>query len=312
MVNNKTNSDGTALARDTAFKDIVDGHPESILIFAEDGVPLYANASASGLLSRLADEGQTLPDALAHASDDTARLTLSDVIGGEVVLTVRADAITWEGRAARLLYVTDETHQTRQHESLARLAYTDHLTGLYNRRGLELVGEHHCLVAARAGEHVVAFFIDLDGLKQINDRYGHHTGDEALVELADVIGAVFRDSDIKARVGGDEIVVLITEDAPGRVDHLLARISTEVERRNAASGRQHNLSISIGVARHGPEAGLNIDALLAEADRCMYDAKRQAQPGAARPGETDAQGPVVGVEAAAPQSFNLALMYLAL
>ncbi len=186
------------------------------------------------------------------------------------------------------------------------------MTGLYNRRGLELVAEHHCLVAARAGEHVVAFFIDLDGLKQINDGFGHRTGDEALVELADVIGTVFRDSDIKARVGGDEFVVLINEDVPGRVDHLLARIRTEVEKRNRAAGRNHNLSVSIGIARHAPNARLDIEKLLAEADKSMYDAKRQAEPGVVRHGDRDTPGSAASADVTVKEAPNLALMFLAL
>ncbi len=100
---------------------------------------------------------------------------------------------------------------------------------------------------------------------------------------ASVICTVFRDSDIKARVGGDEFVVLVNEDAPGRVDHLLARISTEVDRRNAAAGRDHTLSISIGIARHEPKASLDIGKLLAEADQSMYDAKRRDDPSTGAP-----------------------------
>ncbi len=312
METSTTNSDGTAFAEETAFKTIVDGHPESILVLSDEGSPLYANTSASGLLSRLADAGDRLQDAITGPTDDVARLTLTDLTGCDVVLSVRCHSIRWHSQSARLLYVTDETYQTRRHESLARLAYTDHLTGLYNRRGLELVAEHHCLVAAREGEHVVAFFIDLDGLKQVNDQFGHSTGDEALVELADVISTVFRDSDIKARVGGDEFVVLINEDAPGRVDHLLSRIRAEVDRRNAESARQHTLSISIGIARHGPGADLDIEKLLAEADKCMYDAKRQAEPGAVRHGEPEPSASAASACSSSPGSNDLALMFLAL
>ena len=307
MAKSTITSDNTTPTEDSDFKAIVEGHPESILVLDDKGRPLYANATASGLLSRLAGAGDRLPDAITMLAENADRLTLSDLTGNEVVLAIRARSIRWHGTRARLLYITDETYQTRRHESLARLAYTDHLTGLYNRRGLELVADHHCLVAARAGEHVVAFFIDLDGLKQINDNFGHSTGDEALVELADVVATVFRDSDIKARVGGDEFVVLINEDAPGRVDHLLARISTEVERRNAVPGRHHTLSVSIGMARHEPNARLDIEKLLAEADKSMYDAKRHTEPGMVRDGDrASSTCPSV------TETPDLSLMFLAL
>ncbi len=171
------------------------------------------------------------------------------------------------------------------------------------------MAEHHALVAARAGEQVVAFFIDLDGLKHINDTFGHQTGDEALVELANVICTVFRDSDIKARVGGDEFVVLINEDAPGRVDHLLARISTEVDRRNAAAGRNHTLSVSIGIARHEPKANLDIGKLLAEADQSMYDAKRRDDLRTVCHGDQQASPPGAGSQASVTGPSNLALVF---
>ncbi len=307
-----TNGDWATVAEGPVFKAIVDMHPESILVVGDDGKPLYANASAADLLSRLVDGEDRLPDAMSLSTGDGTRLTLSDLTGAEIVLAVRTQPIRWHGRHARLLYVTDETYQTRRHESLERLAYSDHLTGLYNRRGLDLVAEHHALVAARAGEHVVAFFIDLDGLKHINDTFGHQTGDEALVELASVICAVFRDSDIKARVGGDEFVVLVNEDAPGRVDHLLARISTEVDKRNAAAARDHTLSISIGIARHEPKASLDIGKLLAEADQSMYDAKRRADLPTVRRGEQQRSTPVADVQASVTGPSNLALMFLGL
>ena len=312
MAKRTTTRDSTTLNEENNFKNIVDGHPESILVLDDVGRPLYANAAASGMLSRLADGGEGLTEAMTTLAEEGGRLTLSDLTGGQVVLAVRTRSIRWQGARARVLCVTDETYQTRRQESLARLAYTDHLTGLYNRRGLDLVAEYHWLVAARAGEHVVAFFIDLDGLKQINDNYGHSAGDETLVELADVIATVFRDSDIKARVGGDEFVVLINEDAPGRVDHLLARISTEVERRNAMSGRDHTLSVSIGMARHGPNASLDIEKLLAEADKSMYDAKRRSEPGSVRDGDRTSPGPTADASVSVTESPHLSLMFLAL
>ena len=109
-------------------------------------------------------------------------------------------------------------------------------------------------------------------------------------------------------------MVLINEDAPGRVDHLLARIRTEVEKRNRAAGRNHNLSVSIGIARHAPNARLDIEKLLAEADKSMYDAKRQAEPGAVRHDSAESVGSVVNAAAPAKGTPNpdLALMLLAL
>lgn len=144
---NTTNGDGETVAEGPVFKAIVDTHPEGILVVANDDKPLYANVSAAGLLARLADGGDRLPGVMSLPAGDVTRLTLSDLTGAEVVLAVRSQPIRWHGRDVRLLYVTDETCQTRRQESLECLAYSDHLTGLYDGRGLELVAEPHALLA---------------------------------------------------------------------------------------------------------------------------------------------------------------------
>jgi len=216
-----------------------------------------------------------VPGAINLPAGDSHTTTLRDLAGCDIVLAAHSRPLTWHARSARMLYVSDMTDCTREHQSLERLAYYDGLTGIYNRRGLELVAEHHCLVAARSRRDVVALFIDLDGLKRINDSYGHHTGDRAIVELTDVIRTASRDADIKARIGGDEFVILVSEDSASAVDILLTRIKAEVDKRNATSGRRYTLSMSIGIARHGPEGRCDMAKLLGEADSSMYRAKRQ-------------------------------------
>lgn len=275
MQEEQVNRDAVATAEVAAFKAIVHMHPESIFVVADDGKVLYVNDSGSHLLGRLAPPGVGVPRALNLPAGDSNTLTLRDLTGCDIVLAAHSQPLTWHARSARMLSVSDVTDCARQHESLERLAYYDGLTGLYNRRGLELVAEHHCLVAARARRHVVALFIDLDGLKQINDRYGHHTGDEAIVELADVMRGASRDADIKARIGGDEFVLLVSEDSANAIDILLARIRAEVDKRNVTSGRKYTLSMSIGIACHAPEEPCDMTKLLGEADRSMYRAKRQ-------------------------------------
>jgi len=275
MQEQQVNRDAAAIAEASAFKAIVHMHPESIFVVADDGEVLYANHSGTRLLGRLVPPGRGVPGVLNLPAGHSNTATLRGLAGCDLVLAAHSRPVTWNSHSARMLYVSDVTDCTRQQESLERLAYYDGLTGLYNRRGLELVAEHHCLVAARSRRDVVGLFIDLDGLKQINDRYGHHTGDQAIVELADVIRAASRDADIKARIGGDEFVVLVSEDSASAIDILLTRIRAEVDRRNASSGRSYTLSMSIGIARHGPEKRCDMGKLLGEADSSMYRAKRQ-------------------------------------
>ena len=92
------------------------------------------------------------------------------------------------------------------------LSLSDGLTGLYNRRGLFALGEHTMRSARRRAKGLGVIYVDVDGLKDINDRFGHAQGDEALRAVADVIRASIRESDVVGRVGGDEFVVLAEDD----------------------------------------------------------------------------------------------------
>ena len=99
---------------------------------------------------------------------------------------------------------------------LSSLALTDELTGLYNRRGFICLSEVQLKLARRSGCDMVLFFIDVDGLKQINDSFGHSEGDNALIRTAEVLRMTFRESDVLARIGGDEFGALAIE-ASGRL-----------------------------------------------------------------------------------------------
>ncbi|UCE88947.1 MAG: sensor domain-containing diguanylate cyclase [Pseudomonadota bacterium] len=262
-------------AQPSGFEDIVRMHPDGVLVLDGAGQILYANTAGVRLLCRMAGIEGDVPEELNVPAGNSATVTLADAAGCDMVLEVASRAVEWGGHAARLLYINDVTRHTSDYASLEQLVYNDHLTGLYNRRGLELVAEHHWAVAARDEQHVVAFFIDLDGLKQINDSRGHNAGDQAIAELSEVVCSVFRDADIKARIGGDEFVVLVNEDGANVVDNLLERIRHEVDDRNAYPARPYQLSISIGIGRHGPEESFNMAELLRVADKSMYRAKQQ-------------------------------------
>lgn len=259
----------------SGFEDIVRMHPDGVLVLDDAGQILYANTAGVRLLCRVAGIEGDVPEELNVPAGNSATVTLADVAGCDMALEVVSRTVEWGGHSARLLYLNDVTRHISDYASLEQLVYNDHLTGLYNRRGLELVAEHHWAVAARDEQHVVAFFIDLDGLKQINDSRGHNAGDQAIAELSEVVCTVFRDADIKARIGGDEFVVLVNEDGADVVDNLLARIRHEVDDRNAFPDRPYQLSVSIGIGRHGPEESFNMAELLSVADKSMYRAKQQ-------------------------------------
>ena len=157
----------------------------------------------------------------------------------------------------------------------------DELTGLYNRRGFLDLARQQLAIAGQMARPALLFFVDLNGMKQINDQLGHEQGDRALVETADVLRTTFRGSDILARLGGDEFVALLMDSNSVQLSTFTERVEREIEARNAAPDRAYRLSASIGCAPFDPSSPTSIDALLARADALMYEQKR-ARRGAGR------------------------------
>ena len=152
-----------------------------------------------------------------------------------------------------------------------QMAVRDGLTGVYNRSYLELAIERTTKELRRNGGSVSILFLDVDDMKRVNDTHGHQAGDRLLRELAALLGESCRDSDIVARYGGDEFVVLM----PATDDEGARRVGRKIEEaivaRNASAGGAVGLSASLGMHTVG-EA--DIDDLLHEADRRMYAMKR--------------------------------------
>ncbi|MGH9575635.1 MAG: GGDEF domain-containing protein [Candidatus Acidiferrales bacterium] len=156
---------------------------------------------------------------------------------------------------------------------LRHLALTDDLTCLYNRRGFFASATQQLKLARRNGHQLLLFFCDLDNLKHINDSFGHREGDRALVRTADALESVFRDSDVMARVAGDEFAILAFEASSRDQDAILHRIEKSLQRANQEEPR-YMLSLSVGVARFNPAEDLSLADLMAEADRAMYEKKK--------------------------------------
>jgi diguanylate cyclase (GGDEF)-like protein len=156
---------------------------------------------------------------------------------------------------------------------LGDLALVDELTGLYNRRGFMTIAERQLKVGRRSGKGMLLFFIDVDDLKQINDSYGHSEGDQALRRTAQALEMTFRDSDVIARIAGDEFAVLAIEAA----DHSEAAIRERLcEDLKSISGEEsrYSISLSMGVARFNRRDSRPIGELMAQADKAMYEEKR--------------------------------------
>jgi diguanylate cyclase (GGDEF)-like protein len=159
-------------------------------------------------------------------------------------------------------------------EALLALSLTDELTGLYNRRRFFVLTEQYLKVAIRTKKRSLLLYIDMDDLKWINDHCGHNEGDQALIDLAGILKKSFRESDIIARIGGDEFVVLL-ESTVENDEILITRLYENIKGHNAKGSRGYKLSISVGVAQFDPENPISIDELLSKADALMYAEKRK-------------------------------------
>lgn len=157
---------------------------------------------------------------------------------------------------------------------LRYLALTDDLTCLYNRRGFFAAATQQLRYARRNAQSMLLFFCDLDHFKNINDQHGHREGDQALVRTADALSEVFRDSDITARIGGDEFAILALENVSQTQDVIIRRLEDCLKKSNAKEPR-YELSLSVGMARYDPRLGISLGDLLAQADSAMYDEKRR-------------------------------------
>ena len=165
-------------------------------------------------------------------------------------------------------------HDHRGEEALIALSLTDELTGLYNRRRFFILTEQCLKGAIRTKKRPLLLFIDMDDLKWINDHYGHNEGDQALIDFANILKKTFRESDIIARIGGDEFVIL-SETADENGEIMMTRLDENIRDHNAKASQRYRLSISMGAARFDPEHPVSIDELLSKADALMYAQKRR-------------------------------------
>jgi diguanylate cyclase (GGDEF)-like protein/PAS domain S-box-containing protein len=202
----------------------------------------------------------------------TTKVPLRDRAGRIVGLFGISRDIT-QRKLADLQLAGQAAQLAEQSAELERLTLADDLTGLYNRRGLSAFGEQALYRARRDGTMVALLYLDLDGLKKINDTHGHGQGDNSLRALAGVIRGTVRESDIAARIGGDEFCILLFDDAGASVDHVTKRIRDAATGARATYSLAADLSISIGELRIDARTPGSIDELLAEADKSMYAEK---------------------------------------
>lgn len=274
------------------FRTLFDAAPiGSFLVSAESRVS-DVNPAAVELLGRSREELVGMnPAEFTHPDDRAAtRLMFHRLVAGEVenyrlekrylhrdghTIWAQLDACLLRAEddedAQVLGQVQDVSHRHHEREQLQRLATQDHLTGLLNRRGLLAALTDAAGRVRRLGEEAALLIFDLDDFKRVNDAQGHQAGDEVLIDLAKVLRAALRSSDVAARYGGDEFAVLLPRASAGSAEAIGEGLREAIAEAHLGCPG-YPISASVGVT--AIRAGDTAESVIARADEAMYRAKR--------------------------------------
>ncbi|NOT47982.1 MAG: diguanylate cyclase [Acidobacteria bacterium] len=215
---------------------------------------------------------------VTHEGLASGLLELISKSGNRVVLRYNNVLATEDGKAPYILgHAQNVTELLDAQKQLKTLSLTDDLTGLYNRRGFAALAEQQLKLEMHTGtaRGLTLLFADMDGLKAINDNYGHENGSEAIKALGRLIKSAVREADVVARWGGDEFVIL-TIGAKGESPHMMVeRINVLLTEYNANSGLPYGIACSIGVAPIDPDGDETFEEMIAAADEAMYVEKKR-------------------------------------
>ncbi len=192
-----------------------------------------------------------------------------ELISKEIVTSIKITGEQTEKNSLRNQNVTLEQYSEKMH----KLSFTDEMTGLLNRRGFYEYARRQIQSSLLADRTGLVIYCDMDGLKKINDTYGHDVGDRAIKYEAEVLKNIFRSSDISGRLGGDEFAVLAVDMKQKDFPRIKRALAAECEKINSGSLEPFTLSMSVGCAEFGP-GNNDIEELINSADSSQYEDKR--------------------------------------
>lgn len=281
-------SEEDARAAQSRLESIVEANPVPLLIAFEDDSIIFTNRRAAeslGLEAEAAMGHRLAPyfDRPQEYRRLMRRLKHEGRIDGAVVRMRRADgALFWgllsvrpialAGEQAVLISFSDITERKSLEEELHRLATTDPLTGILDRRRYLELSDQELKRASRYHKEVAIVMIDIDHFKEVNDRHGHAAGDEVLRQFANTCRAALREQDLFGRLGGEEFALTLPETNAGDAREVADRLRQAVHERPARTERgEVSVTVSIGITQ-GIQ-GDDMDTALRRADRAMYRAK---------------------------------------
>lgn len=224
---------------------------------------------------------QQYPEVHGVQSAIVAPLIMKGQVLGAVSLeSSKAEAFTESDLSLLVSFAATATaaiQNARLHAEVQKLAITDALTGLYNRRGLFELGQREVERARRYKRPLVAIMLDIDHFKYINDYYGHPVGDLVLQTVAKRCSDNLRRIDILGRLGGDEFTILLPETDMYTASHVANRVRQTISDKPFTTGDGTiNVSASLGVAR-ATSATPDLEVLIGRADAALYVAKREGR-----------------------------------
>jgi diguanylate cyclase (GGDEF)-like protein len=155
------------------------------------------------------------------------------------------------------------------------LSPRDQLTSLYDRKGFFALAERWMKIADQEKKAIMFLYLDINGLKSINDTFGHFGGDQVLVDTAHILKETFRESDILARIGGDEFIALLFGVSQDIAKEPAKRLQRRIEEFNLKRTRTYKLELSTGIVFYDYRYPLSVEELLQQAGRLVYEEKRK-------------------------------------
>ncbi len=256
------------------FQAIVDANADGIIILDRARTIRFVNRACEDILCRKASQLLFTPCDFLPVLRDRLEIDLHDPLGRKKTIEIRLNEIEMDGQPHWIASLRDLTELCSLREELKSMTLQDSLTNVCNRRGFFSQAGQLLQIAVRQNRGLAMMFVDLDGLKAINDQFGHMAGDQALIDTAGILVQSSRKSDVVARFGGDEFVLLCLDNRANTASVVRRRIETILRRFNAKRIRPYEILLSIGVARQGAGQTLSIEKLLIDSDQSMYQHKR--------------------------------------
>jgi two-component system cell cycle response regulator len=261
---------GTIRKLENNYRNILDSSVDALIVINPDKKILYKNPAAKKLFSDKIDDYTIDFFGIEEINIGTKEITINREDAEEVIADINISETNWEGQEAYLLSIRDITEKVRLLEKLRIQATTDDLTSLYNRRGFLNSFKKKLEYAQRNNKSLVLFFLDIDGMKWINDTLSHNDGDLALIETAKILKTTFSYNDVISRIGGDEFAIISLESDSEVVQRKIKKLIINQEALNNTKKYEFKVSISIGTAYFNSENPANIDELMSRADQLMY------------------------------------------